>query len=68
MLILNKINLWVKILFYQIIQIIFKRRVLKIYIEIEYQFKLLILILCNKKWKNFTTISIKVLLNKHFII
>ena len=47
MLVLNKINLLVKVLFYQIIQIIFKRRV-KIYIEIEYQFKILISILCNK--------------------
>ena len=67
MLILNKINLLVKILFYQIIQIIFKKRV-KIYIEIKYQFKLLISILCNKTWKKITTCSIKVLLNKHFII
>ena len=50
MLILNKINLLVKVLFYQIIQIIFKRRV-KIYIEIEYQFKFLISILCNKTFK-----------------
>ena len=50
MLILNKINLLVKILFYQIIQFIFKRRV-KIYIEIEYQFKLSISILCNKTLK-----------------
>ena len=60
MFILNKINLLLKILFYQIIQIILKRE-LKFYIEIEYQFKLSISILCNKTLKNFTTISIKVL-------
>ena len=60
MFILNKINLLLKILFYQIIQIILKRE-LKFYIEIEYQFKLSISILCNKTLKKFTTISIKVL-------
>ena len=51
MFILNKINLLLKILFYQIIQIVLKRE-LKFYIEIEYQFKLSILILCNKTLKN----------------
>ena len=50
MFILNKINLLLKILFYQIIQIILKRE-LKFYIEIEYQFKLSISILCNKTFK-----------------
>ena len=50
MFILNKINLLLKILFYQIIQIILKRE-LKFYIEIEYQFKISISILCNKTFK-----------------